>query len=84
MMNFRDKTMLFDIAMKYLYDNNKVEKDLNVLHEVTRLSNVKYDEAINNLCKLSQDVGLFDVDYDFVIERLDDFKKASKVKKWKQ
>ena len=65
MMNFRDKTMLFDIAMKYLYDNNKVEKDLNVLHEVTRLSNVKYDEAINNLCKLSQDVGLFDVDYDF-------------------
>ncbi len=55
---------LRNIAEKYLMQNKFVHNKLNITHEVQRFSGRKYDEAIDNLCKLSQEIGLFKVHYD--------------------
>ena len=54
-----------------------------VIEREDALSRVEFENQ-PRLNMIKEYCELIDVDYDFVIERLDDFKKASKVKKWKQ
>ena len=63
------------------YRSNQIRE--GVIEREDALSRVEFENQ-PRLNMIKEYCELIDVDYDFVIERLDDFKKASKVKKWKQ
>lgn len=63
------------------YRSNQIRE--GVIEREDALSRVEFENQ-PRLNMIKEYCELIDVDYDFVIERLNDFKKASKVKKWKQ
>ena len=63
------------------YRSNQIRE--GVIEREDALSRVELENQ-PRLNMIKEYCELIDVDYDFVIERLDDFKKTSKVKEWKQ
>ena len=54
---------VFTVTEGYVERRHIMDKDINFIDEVSRLSKARYNEAVNNLARYSQDSGTFDVPY---------------------